>query len=90
MVFTNAPLTWREKSSGGRAAGEKWVSDYTANCYHKPCDAWSADWDLRGAAQDVALLYEMGKVLAQPGVWPNWKDGSEFKPVRDASAAKRK
>lgn len=76
--------------AGGREAGEKWVSDYTANCYHKPCDAWSADWDLRGAAQDVALLYEMGKDLAQPGVWPNWKAGSEFKPVRDASAAKRK
>ncbi len=75
---------------GGREAGEQWVSDYTANCYHKPCDAWSADWDLRGAAQDVALLYEMGRVLAQPGVWPNWKAGSEFKPVRDASAVRRK
>lgn len=75
---------------GGREAGEKWVSDYTANCYHKTCDAWSADWDLRGAAQDVALFYEMGKELAQPGVWPNWKAGSEFKPTRDASAAKRK
>lgn len=75
---------------GGREAGEQWVSDYTANCYHKPCDAWSADWDLRGAAQDVALLYEMGRVLAQPGVWPNWKAGSEFKPVRDASEPRRK
>ncbi len=75
---------------GGREAGEKWVSDYTANCYHKQCDAWSADWDLRGAAQDVALLYEMGKLLAQPGAWPNWKDGSEFKPIRDKSAASRK
>lgn len=75
--------------NGGREAGERWVSDYTANCYHKTCDAWSADWDLRGAAQDVALLYEMGRKLAQPGVWPNWKAGSEFKPVRDESAAKR-
>lgn len=76
--------------NGGRAAGDKWVSDYTANCYHKTCDSWSADWDLAGAAQDVALFYEMGKELANGGVWPNWKDGSEFKPVRDASAAKRK
>jgi hypothetical protein len=31
----------------------------------------------------------MGKELANPGVWPNWKPDSEFKPVRDASAAKR-
>ncbi|WP_332766062.1 M28 family metallopeptidase [Phenylobacterium sp.] len=75
---------------GGRAAGEAWVSDYTANCYHKTCDVWRADWDLRGAAQDVALLYEMGKETANSTAWPNWKPGSEFKPARDASAAKRK
>ncbi|MDP3747749.1 MAG: M28 family metallopeptidase [Phenylobacterium sp.] len=75
---------------GGRAAGEAWVSDYTANCYHKACDVWRADWDLRGAAQDVALLYEMGKETANSTAWPNWKSGSEFKPIRDASAAKRK
>ena len=75
---------------GGRAAGDKWVSDYTANCYHKTCDAWSADWDLRGAAQDVELLYDMGKELANPGVWPSWKPDSEFKPLRDATAAKRR
>ncbi|UTP40222.1 M28 family metallopeptidase [Phenylobacterium sp. LH3H17] len=76
--------------AGGRAAGEAWVSDYTANCYHKTCDVWRADWDLRGAAQDVALLYEMGKETANSTAWPNWKPGSEFKPLRDASAAKRR
>ncbi|CAN7201198.1 M28 family metallopeptidase [Phenylobacterium sp. LjRoot164] len=76
--------------NGGRAAGDKWVTDYTASAYHTTGDAWSADWDLSGAAQDVALFYEMGKQLAAGGSWPNWKDGSEFKPVRDASAAKRR
>ncbi|MBB3891506.1 Zn-dependent M28 family amino/carboxypeptidase [Phenylobacterium haematophilum] len=76
--------------NGGRAAGDKWVTDYTASAYHTTGDAWSADWDLSGAAQDVALFYEMGKQLAAGGTWPNWKDGSEFKPLRDASAAKRR
>ena len=75
---------------GGRAAGDKWVTDYTASAYHTTGDAWSADWDLSGAAQDVALFYEMGKELAASGTWPNWKDGSEFKPLRDASEAKRR
>jgi Zn-dependent M28 family amino/carboxypeptidase len=74
---------------GGRAAGEKWVSDYTANCYHQPCDAWSPDWDLRGAAQDVALVYAMGRKLAGSNAWPSWKPGSEFKDVRERSAAAR-
>ena len=74
---------------GGRAAGDKWVSDYTANCYHQPCDAWSAAWDLRGAAQDVALLYRAGDEVANSKEWPTWNAGSEFKSIRDASASAR-
>jgi hypothetical protein len=75
---------------GGRAAGDKWVSDYTANCYHKVCDAWSADWDLAGAAQDIDLLYVIGRDLANSNRWPTWNAGSEFGAVRDLSAAARK
>jgi len=74
---------------GGRAAGEAWVADYTARCYHQTCDAWSADWDLRGAAQDVDLTVKVGQDLAGSRVWPDWKPGSEFKPVRAATAASR-
>jgi Zn-dependent M28 family amino/carboxypeptidase len=76
--------------TGGRAAGDKWVNDYTANCYHKACDAWSPDWDLRGAAADVDLLYVVGREIATSRVWPDWKAGSEFKATRAKSAAVRK
>ncbi len=75
--------------TGGRAAGEKWVDDYTANCYHKTCDAWSADWDLRGAAQDVDLLLEVGRRLANSDAWPRWNAGSEFGPIRERTKAAR-
>jgi Zn-dependent M28 family amino/carboxypeptidase len=75
---------------GGREAGDKWVNDYTANCYHKACDAWSPDWDLRGAAADVDLLYAVGRRIANSRVWPDWKPGSEFKAIRAKSAAVRK
>ncbi|MDB5736539.1 MAG: peptidase [Sphingomonas bacterium] len=71
--------------TGGRAAGDKWVSDYTANCYHQTCDLWSADWDLRGAAEDVNLFYAIGEKLAYSDEWPTWNAGSEFKAIRDAS-----
>ena len=75
---------------GGRAAGDKWVDDYTANCYHKACDAWSPDWDLRGATQDIELIYDIGRKLADSGDWPQWNDGSEFKTVRAASDGLRR
>jgi Zn-dependent M28 family amino/carboxypeptidase len=74
---------------GGRAAGEAWVNDYTARCYHQVCDDWSAAWDLRGAAQDIDLLYEVGRDLANSTHWPTWNADSEFKRLRDATAALR-
>ncbi|HEX4738665.1 MAG TPA: M28 family metallopeptidase [Allosphingosinicella sp.] len=75
---------------GGRAAGDQWVSDYTAHCYHQTCDEWRPDWDLRGAAQDVALAYAIGRELAFSRAWPDWKPGSEFRPIRERSAAARR
>ena len=76
--------------NGGRVAGDKWVSDYTAHCYHQTCDLWSPDWDLRGAAADVNLFYAIGGKLANSRVWPTWNATSEFKPVRDTSATDRR
>jgi Zn-dependent M28 family amino/carboxypeptidase len=75
--------------SGGRAAGDKWVTDYTAHCYHQTCDLWSRDWDLRGAADDVNLFYALGKRLAWSREWPTWNAGSEFKAVRERTEAER-
>jgi Zn-dependent M28 family amino/carboxypeptidase len=74
---------------GGRSAGDKWVSDYTAHCYHQTCDSWSAAWDLRGAAQDVELLYRAGSEIANSKDWPVWNEGSEFKALREKSAGER-
>lgn len=75
---------------GGRAAGDAWVTRYTDDCYHKTCDAWSPDWDLRGAAADVDLVVDMARHLSRAGVWPDWRPGSEFGRLRAESAAKRR
>jgi len=76
--------------AGGRTAGDQWVTNYTAHCYHQACDAWSPAWNLKGAAQDVDLLYLAGGAVADSATWPAWNAGSEFKPIRDASDAARK
>jgi len=64
--------------NGGKAAGERWFNDYM-RCYHQPCDAWDESWDLRGAAQDVDLIYTVGKELADSTTWPKWSAESEFR-----------
>jgi Zn-dependent M28 family amino/carboxypeptidase len=75
--------------SGGTAAGEAAYKDYNVHRYHQPADEWRADWNYDGAVQDIALYYALGSYLADHHVWPDWKTGSEFKAVRDASAAAR-
>jgi Zn-dependent M28 family amino/carboxypeptidase len=75
--------------NGGKEAGVKAAADFTAQHYHQPSDEWHADWDLAGAKQDLDLLYQLGRELADSSRWPEWKAGAEFKAVRDESAAVR-
>jgi len=74
---------------GGREAGDRWVTEFTASCYHQTCDEWRPEFDFRGAAQDVALVYEIGRELAFSRRWPVWREDSEFRALRAKSAAAR-
>jgi len=74
---------------GGRAAGDKWVEDYTARCYHQTCDVWAPDQNYQGAADDVTLAFEAGRDLANSTRWPDWNPTSEFKPIRAKTTTKR-
>tara|TARA_R110001599_G_scaffold353459_1_gene592354 strand:- start:44044 stop:45765 length:1722 start_codon:yes stop_codon:yes gene_type:complete len=71
---------------GGREAGDQWIADYIGNCYHQTCDEWSAEWDLRGAAEDIELFRIIIEDLGNSTRWPQWKTGSEFKAIRERSA----
>ncbi len=77
-------------AQGGKPAGQAWVDAYTGKCYHQACDAWDASWNLDGAVQDIELFYQIGDELARSARWPSWKAESEFKGIRDKSAAARK
>jgi Zn-dependent M28 family amino/carboxypeptidase len=78
-----------DMKNGGRVAGEKWLSDFTATCYHQTCDSWSPTWNLEGAAQEAELFYAIGARLANSRDWPQWSPSSEFAKVRAQSAAAR-
>jgi Zn-dependent M28 family amino/carboxypeptidase len=76
--------------NGGREAGDRWVTEFTANCYHQTCDEWRPEFDFRGAAQDVALLYAIGRELAFGSAWPAWRPDSEFRALREQSESARR
>lgn len=68
-----------------RPAGFAALKDslWTADLYHKPADEVDPEWDMAGAIADLQLLYEVGRRVANAEVWPTWKDGTEFKAVRE-------
>jgi Zn-dependent M28 family amino/carboxypeptidase len=75
---------------GGTAAGKAWSDAYERDRYHQPNDEFDAKtWRSDGIAADAALLYALGRRLADSREWPEWKQGSEFKASRDASASER-
>jgi Zn-dependent M28 family amino/carboxypeptidase len=74
-------LEGKEKGSG------KTISDaYTDKNYHRPSDEFDAStWVLDGAIQDLQLLFQVGKRLSYSEKWPEWKEGSEFRAIREKS-----
>jgi len=67
----------------GEEYGLRMRDEYTAERYHKPADEFDESWDLRGAVDDLRLLFEVGYRLARESTWPNWREGNEFRAVRD-------
>jgi Zn-dependent M28 family amino/carboxypeptidase len=76
--------------NGGKQRGVALREAYTEKKYHQPADEWSASLDFTGEAEDVTLLYNVGRSLANSTRWPEWTPGSEFKALRDKSASQRK
>lgn len=68
----------------GRPAdwGLQKTKEFFLQHYHKVSDEVRSDWDLSGALEDEALLFQVGWSVAQTEKRPEWKAGSEFKSRR--------
>lgn len=64
--------------------GLKKMEEYIAHDYHKPSDVIKADWTLEGGAQDMELLYQVGRRLLDGKEYPAFYAKSEFKARQDA------
>lgn len=70
----------------GLAWGKAQKEDYTKNRYHAPADNFEpATWNFSGMVEDLRLLFDVGYRLSNETTFPGWKDGSEFKAIRDKS-----
>ncbi|MGZ3763592.1 MAG: M28 family metallopeptidase [Mucilaginibacter sp.] len=69
--------------------GKKQQQEYTAHHYHQASDNYTPDMDASGMAQVANLLFNVGYQLSNEKTYPGWKDGSEFKVVREKSMGKQ-
>ncbi len=92
LAKVGVPMLYIEGGVDSVVHGKEWGLEqhhnYTKCCYHKVADEFQDSWDLRGAQQDLFLFYKVGAQIANdPTLWPNWKEGKEFKAIRDKSMA---
>ena len=70
---------------GGRTAGDAAGRDYNEHRYHKPTDQYDAtQWKMDGIVEDLQAVTDVGRMLADNGKWPDWRNGNPFKAARDA------
>lgn len=59
---------------------------YLSSQYHRPQDEYDPEhWTFDGMTLDGELLMNVGLEVANSDTWPSWKEGSEFKAIREAS-----
>lgn len=71
----------------GPEYGKEWLANYVANLYHKPSDEYDPAWDTAGILKELRIYYDVGLAVANGRQWPQWREGSEFRAIREASRA---
>jgi Zn-dependent M28 family amino/carboxypeptidase len=85
-LYTDSGVQYIDKPEG--YSKEK-RDEYTTRDYHKVSDEIKPDWDLAGAVEDAQLMVEVGHRVAQGDRYPEWKEGTEFKALREEMLRKR-
>lgn len=57
---------------------------YGQRGYHAPFDEYDAEtWDISGIIDNMRLFFDVGYHLSNSDIFPQWKEGSEFKAIRE-------
>ena len=69
--------------------GKRKLEEWTETRYHQTSDEYDDNWDLRGAVQDIRLLFYTGLTAAQQNSLPTWTPGDEFAAARKKALRER-
>lgn len=69
--------------------GRTKMDEHTATRYHQPSDEINDEWDLSGLAEDAKFFFAIGYRVANAAEMPEWREGNEFKAIRDKSLGRQ-
>jgi len=72
-----------DDSARGPLRGRVLLDDYMQRRYRQTGDQYSADWDVRGAVEDLTLYYDVGNRVAHARRFPHWYPNSEYRVSRE-------
>lgn len=61
------------------------AKEYNEQRYHQPSDEYSESLNVQGMGQTAGLMFRIGYRLSNESTLPGWKNGSEFKAIREKS-----
>lgn len=82
MLYAESGIDYLE---GGKTYGRAMQAKYLSERYHKPADEYGPEWNMRGMVLDAQLFFAVGQALANTHDWPQWREGVEFRAIRQAS-----
>lgn len=82
------PALFARGNCDNREFGKEWAlkkeKDWINNNYHKPTDQYDpATWTFTGIVDDAKISFRIGYELSNESIFPKWKEGSEFKEIRE-------
>jgi len=82
------PAMFARGNCDSREYGKEWAAqmeqEWLNYYYHKPTDEYDPKtWSFEGIVEDAKLMFRIGYELANSDYFPKWKEGSEFKKIRE-------
>lgn len=83
------PALFARGNCDSREHGKEWAlakeKDWVNNYYHKQTDEYDPNtWTFDGIVEDARLMFRIGYELSNETTFPKWKEGSEFKEIRES------
>ncbi len=88
------PALFARGNCDHREHGKEWAlkkeKDWIQYNYHKPTDQYDPEtWTFEGIVEDAKLFFRIGYQLSNEETFPKWKEGSEFKEIREKQFANK-